>query len=133
MLHLTGYDEFTLDELKRFRQIGSKYVLYLFISNLFRTPGHPENSIVKGGIEVSTGPLGQGISNAVGLAVAEAHLAAVFNKPGFNIVDNYTFVFCGDGCLQEGVSSEAGSLAGHLGLGKLIVLYDDNHITIDGI
>lgn len=120
MLHLTGYDEFTLDELKKFRQIGSK------------TPGHPENSLVNGGIEVSTGPLGQGISNAVGLAIAEAHLAAIFNKPGFNIVDNYTYVFCGDGCLQEGVSAEAGSLAGHLGLGKIIVLYDDNHITIDG-
>ena len=73
-----------------------------------------------------------GISNAVGLAMAEAHMAAVFNKPGFNVIDNYTYALCGDGCLQEGVSSEACSLAGHLGLGKLIVLYDDNQITIDG-
>jgi len=120
LLHLTGFEEFTLDQLKNFRQIGSK------------TPGHPESAFCNGGIEVSTGPLGQGISNAVGLAAAEAHLAATFNKPGFNIVDNYTYVFCGDGCLQEGVSNEASSIAGHLGLGKLIVLYDDNKITIDG-
>jgi len=120
MLHLTGYADFTLDELKRFRQVDSK------------TPGHPENYVVDGGIEVSTGPLGQGISNAVGLAIGEAHLAAVYNKPGLTLFDNFTYVFCGDGCLQEGVSSEAGSLAGHLGLGKLIVFYDDNKITIDG-
>jgi len=120
MLHLTGYEEFTLDELKRFRQVDSK------------TPGHPENYVVNGGIEVSTGPLGQGISNAVGLAIGEAHLAAVYNKPGFTLFNNFTYVFCGDGCLQEGISSEAGSLAGHLGLGKLIVFYDDNKITIDG-
>jgi len=120
MLHLSGYEEFTLDQLKKFRQLDSI------------TPGHPENHIVKGGIEVSTGPLGQGISNSVGLAIAEAHLAATFNKPGFTLFDNYTYVFCGDGCLQEGVSSEACSLAGHLGLGKLIVFYDDNKITIDG-
>jgi len=118
MLHLTGYD-LTMDDLKSFRQLNSK------------TPGHPELHITPG-IEVSTGPLGQGISNAVGLAIAEAHLAARFNKPGFNIVDHYTYVICGDGCLQEGVSSEASSLAGHLGLGKLIVFYDDNLITIDG-
>lgn len=118
MLHLTGYP-LTIDDLKSFRQVGSK------------TPGHPENHLTEG-IEVSTGPLGQGISNAVGLAVAERHLAAKFNKPGFPIVDNFTYVICGDGCLQEGVSSEAGSLAGHLGLGRLIVLYDDNHISIDG-
>lgn len=118
MLHLTGYD-LTLDDLKSFRQLGS------------RTPGHPENHLTPG-VEVSTGPLGQGISNAVGLAIAESHLAAKFNQPGFPIVDHTTFVICGDGCLQEGVSSEASSLAGHLGLGKIIVLYDDNLITIDG-
>jgi len=118
MLHLTGYD-LTLDDLKSFRQLNSK------------TPGHPEKHLTDG-IEVATGPLGQGISNAVGLAIAEAHLAATFNKPGFPIVDHYTFVICGDGCLQEGISSEASSLAGHLKLGKLIVLYDDNLITIDG-
>jgi len=120
MLHLSGYDEFTIDQLKKFRQVDSK------------TPGHPENHIVHGGIEVSTGPLGQGISNAVGLAIAEAHIAATFNKPEFKLFDNFTYVLCGDGCLQEGVSSEASSLAGHLGLGKLIVFYDDNLITIDG-
>lgn len=118
MLHLTGYN-LSLDDMKAFRQVGSK------------TPGHPENHLTEG-IEVSTGPLGQGISNAVGLAIAERHLAATFNRPGHNIVDHYTYVICGDGCLQEGVSSEACSLAGHLGLGKLIVLYDDNQITIDG-
>ncbi len=94
--------------------------------------GHPEN-ILHPAIEVSTGPLGQGISNAVGMAIGEAHLAAVFNKPGeAPVIDNYTYVLCGDGCLQEGVSAEASSLAGHLGLGKLIVCYDDNKITIDG-
>ena len=119
MLHLTGYEDMTMDDLKQFRQLGS------------RTPGHPESFMGKG-VEVCTGPLGQGISNAVGLAMAEAHLAARFNKDGFPVVDNYTFVICGDGCLQEGVSSETSSLAGHLGLGKLIVLYDDNNITIDG-
>jgi transketolase len=136
MLHLTGYD-LTMEDLKAFRQLGSK------------TPGHPENFLTPG-VEVSTGPLGQGISNAVGIAIAEANLAATFNKPDVSIVDHYTFVLCGDGCLQEGISSEACSLAGHLGLGitqyiiyyflimanyhtgKLIVCYDDNHITIDG-
>jgi transketolase len=118
LLHLTGYKAWTLDVLKSFRQLDSI------------AAGHPENHFP--GIEVSTGPLGQGISNAVGLAMAERQLAATFNKKDLEIVDNYTYVFCGDGCLQEGVSGEAASLAGHLGLGKLIVIYDDNHITIDG-
>jgi transketolase len=104
LLYLTGVGGLTLDDLKQFRQLGSK------------TPGHPENFVTPG-VEVSTGPLGQGISNAVGLAMAEKHLAATFNRPGFDIFDNYTYVICGDGCLQEGVSSEACSLAGHLGLG----------------
>ncbi|MFO7628498.1 MAG: transketolase [Prochlorococcaceae cyanobacterium] len=119
LLHLTGYDSVTLDDIKQFRQWGS------------RTPGHPE-TFETPGVEVTTGPLGQGISNAVGLAMAEAHLAAKFNKPDCKLVDHYTYVIMGDGCHQEGVSSEAASLAGHLGLGKLIALYDDNHITIDG-
>ena len=119
LLHLTGYDSVTLEDIKQFRQWGS------------RTPGHPE-TFETPGVEVTTGPLGQGISNAVGLAIAEAHLAAKFNRPDATIVDHYTFVLMGDGCNQEGISSEAASLAGHLGLGKLIALYDDNHITIDG-
>lgn len=118
MLHLCGYGV-SMDDLKNFRQLDSM------------TPGHPENFVTPG-IEVSTGPLGQGISNAVGLAIAERHLAATFNRPDCEIVDNFTYVICGDGCLQEGVASEACSLGGHLGLGKLIVLYDDNEITIDG-
>lgn len=118
MLHLAGYD-LTIEDLKQFRQLGSL------------TPGHPEN-FVTSGVEVSTGPLGQGISNAVGMAIAQSHLASSFNTPEYTIFDNFTYVICGDGCLQEGVSSEASSLAGHLGLGRLIVLYDDNNITIDG-
>lgn len=118
MLHLTGYP-LSMDDLKAFRQLGSI------------TPGHPENHITAG-VEVSTGPLGQGISNAVGLAIAQTHIAAHFNTEDFTVSDNFTYVICGDGCLQEGISSEASSLAGHLGLGKLIVLYDDNKITIDG-
>ena len=119
MLYLTGYDSVSLDDIKQFRQWGSV------------TPGHPEN-FETAGVEVTTGPLGQGIANGVGLAMAEAHLAAKFNKPDANIVDHFTYVILGDGCNQEGVASEACSLAGHLGLGKLIALYDDNHITIDG-
>ena len=119
LLHLTGYDSVTLDDIKQFRQWGS------------RTPGHPEN-FETAGVEVTTGPLGQGIANGVGLAMAEAHLAAKFNKPGCTLVDHYTYVILGDGCNMEGVSGEACSLAGHLGLGKLIALYDDNHISIDG-
>ncbi len=119
LLYLTGYDSVTLDEIKNFRQWGSK------------TPGHPENHITPG-VEVTTGPLGQGIANAVGLAIAEAHLAGKFNKPDCQLVDHYTYVILGDGCNMEGISGEACSLAGHLGLGKLIALYDDNHISIDG-
>jgi len=118
MLHLTGY-ELTIDDLKAFRQMHSK------------TPGHPENEHTVG-VEVATGPLGQGLTNAVGMALGQAHAAATFNREGFNVVEHNTFVICGDGCLQEGVTSEASSLAGHLGLGSLIVLYDDNNITIDG-
>jgi transketolase len=119
LLHLTGYDSVSLEDIKQFRQWDS------------RTPGHPE-TFETPGVEVTTGPLGQGISNAVGLAIAEAHLAARFNRPGHTLVDHFTYVLMGDGCNQEGVASEAASLAGHLGLGKLIALYDDNHITIDG-
>lgn len=119
LLHLTGYDSVTIEDIKQFRQWESK------------TPGHPENFMTEG-VEVTTGPLGQGIANAVGLAIAEAHLAAKFNKPDHAIIDHYTYVILGDGCNQEGVSGEACSLAGHLGLGKLIALYDDNKITIDG-
>ncbi|OKH28765.1 transketolase [Chroogloeocystis siderophila] len=119
LLYLTGYEDLTLEDLKQFRQWESK------------TPGHPEN-FMNPGVEITTGPLGQGIANGVGIAMAEAHLAAKFNKPDFPIVDHYTYVILGDGCNMEGVSSEACSLAGHLGLGKLIALYDDNHISIDG-
>jgi transketolase len=119
LLYLTGYDSVSIDDIKQFRQWES------------RTPGHPENFMTPG-VEVTTGPLGQGISNAVGLAMAEAHLAARFNKPDAKIVDHYTYAILGDGCNMEGVSGEACSLAGHLGLGKLIALYDDNHISIDG-
>ena len=119
LLYLTGYDSVTIDDIKQFRQWGAK------------TPGHPENFVTPG-VEVTTGPLGQGIANAVGLAVAEAHLAAKFNKPDATIVDHYTYVILGDGCNMEGISGEAASIAGHWGLGKLIALYDDNHISIDG-
>lgn len=119
LLYLTGFDSVSLDDIKQFRQWGSM------------TPGHPENFETPG-VEVTTGPLGQGIANAVGLAMAEAHLAARFNKPDCTLVDHYTYVILGDGCNMEGVSGEACSLAGHLGLGKLIALYDDNHISIDG-
>ncbi|MDJ0598648.1 MAG: transketolase [Crocosphaera sp.] len=119
LLYLTGYDSVTIEDIKQFRQWGSK------------TPGHPENFETEG-VEVTTGPLGQGIANGVGLALAEAHLAATFNKPDATIVDHYTYVILGDGCNMEGVASEACSVAGHWGLGKLIALYDDNHISIDG-
>ncbi len=118
VLHLTGYP-LTLEDLKGFRQLGSK------------TPGHPEHDPPLG-IETTTGPLGQGLANAVGMALAEKLLGLQFNRDGFAIVDHYTYAFCGDGCLMEGVSHEACSLAGTLGLGKLIVFYDDNGISIDG-
>jgi transketolase len=118
LLHLTGYD-LSLDEIKQFRQWDSK------------TPGHPERGLAPG-VEVTTGPLGQGISNAVGLAIAERMLAERFNRPGHAVVDHYTYVIASDGDMMEGVSSEACSLAGNLHLGKLIVFYDDNHITIEG-
>ena len=118
LLYLTGYDV-SLEDLKNFRQWGSK------------TPGHPEYGHTAG-VEVTTGPLGQGISNAVGMAIAQKYLAARYNKDDFKVFDYYIYSVCGDGCLQEGVSGEASSLAGHLGLNNLIVIYDDNHITIDG-
>jgi transketolase len=118
LLHLTGYD-LSLDEIKRFRQFESK------------TPGHPERNHTPG-VEVATGPLGQGFSNAVGMAIAEAWLAAKYNKPGHEIVNHYTYSICGDGCLMEGITQEAASLAGHLRLGRLISFYDQNHITLAG-
>jgi transketolase len=118
LLHLTGYD-LPLEELKHFRQLGSK------------TPGHPEYGHTIG-IETTTGPLGQGLATSVGFAIAEKFLGATFNKPGHDIIDHFTYGICSDGDLMEGVSNEAGSLAGHLELGKLIFLYDSNHVTIDG-
>ncbi len=118
VLHLTGYP-LSMDDLRKFRQFGSK------------TPGHPERDPAVG-IETTTGPLGQGLANAVGMALAERTLAAVFNRPGHAIVDHHTYAFCGDGCLMEGISHEAASFAGAQKLGKLIVVYDDNGISIDG-
>lgn len=118
LLFLSGYG-LTLDDIKNFRQMGSK------------TPGHPEYGHTPG-VETTTGPLGQGFGNAVGMAMTERHLAARFNKPEFNIVDHYTYVFCGDGDMMEGVCHEAASLAGHLGLSRLICVYDDNKISIEG-
>ena len=118
LLYLTGYN-LTLDDIKNFRQWESK------------TPGHPEYGITPG-VETTTGPLGQGCMNAVGMAIAEAHLAAKFNRGGYKIIDHFTYVLCGDGDLMEGASHEAASLAGHLGLNKLVWIYDDNHITIEG-
>ena len=118
LLHLTGY-ELSIADLRAFRQLHAK------------TPGHPEYRQTPG-VETTTGPLGQGLANAVGMALAERHLAAWFNRPGFDLVDHHTYVFAGDGCLMEGISHEACSLAGTLGLGKLIAVYDDNGISIDG-
>ena len=118
LLHLYGYD-LSIDDLKAFRKWGSK------------TPGHPENFVTQG-VETTTGPLGQGVANAVGMALAEASLAGRYNKKGYEIIDHYTYVIAGDGCLQEGISHEACSFAGHNQLGKLIMLYDSNNITIDG-
>jgi len=118
LLHLFGYN-LSLEQLKNFRKMGSV------------TPGHPEYGITDG-VEITTGPLGQGIANAVGMAWAESYLAATFNRPNFPVVDHYTYALCGDGCLQEGIAAEAASLAGTLGLGKLILLYDSNNITIEG-
>jgi transketolase len=118
LLHLTGYD-LSLDELKRFRQLGS------------RTPGHPEHGLTPG-VEATTGPLGQGFANAVGMAIAERRLAAEFDRDGHPVIDHWTYGICSDGDLQEGIASEAASLAGHLMLGKLVFLYDDNHIQLDG-
>jgi len=118
LLHLSGYNV-TMDDLKEFRQWGSK------------TPGHPEYGHTDG-VEATTGPLGQGIAMAVGMAMAESHLGAKFNRDSYNVVDHYTYSICGDGDLMEGVSQEAASLAGHLGLGKLVVLYDSNDISLDG-
>src|ERR1700733_8903836 len=117
VLYLTGYP-LTIEDIKGFRQLGSK------------TPGHPEHDPPLG-IETTTGPLGQGVANAVGMAFAEKMLALQFNRDGLNVVDHYTYAFCGDGCLMEGISHEACSLAGTLGLGKLIMFYDDNGISID--
>ncbi len=118
MLHLTGYD-LPLDELKRFRQMGS------------RTPGHPEFGMTPG-VEATTGPLGQGFADAVGMAIAERRLATEFNRPGFQIIDHWTYTLCSDGDLQEGITAEAASLAGHLRLGKLVALWDDNDVQLDG-
>ena len=118
LLHLTGYD-LPLDELMRFRQWGS------------RTPGHPESGLTPG-VEATTGPLGQGFANAVGMAIAERRLGYEFNRDGHAIVDHWTYAIASDGDLQEGIASEAASLAGHLRLGKLVVLYDDNHVQLDG-
>ncbi len=118
ILHLFGYG-ISMEDIKNFRQLGSI------------TPGHPESSRTPG-VDASTGPLGQGFANAVGMAMAEAHLAAKFNREGYNIVDHYSYALCGDGCMMEGISYEAASFAGTLGLGKLIVLYDSNNVTIEG-
>jgi transketolase len=119
VMHLVGYQEMTLEQLKRFRQWQSL------------TPGHPESHLTRG-VEASTGPLGQGVANAVGMAIAEAHLSARYNRPGHEVFNHYTYVLASDGDLMEGVQAEAASLAGHLDLGKLVVLYDSNRVTLSG-
>jgi transketolase len=119
LLHLAGYESVSIDEIKNFRQYGST------------TPGHPENHVTLG-VEVTTGPLGQGFANGVGMAIASAHLAATFNREDFPLVDNYIYAICSDGDLMEGISYESASIAGHLQLGNIIYLYDDNNITIEG-
>ncbi|MGI0151810.1 MAG: transketolase, partial [Thermoplasmata archaeon] len=118
MLHLTGYD-LPISELQRFRQWGS------------RTPGHPEHGLTPG-VEATTGPLGQGFAMGVGFALAERYLASRFNRPGHEIVDHWTYAICSDGDLMEGIASEAASLAGHLQVGKLLYLYDDNRVSLEG-
>ena len=118
LLYLTGYG-LTLEDLQSFRQWAS------------RTPGHPEHGMTAG-VEATTGPLGQGFANAVGMAIAERRLATEFNRPGHELIDHYIYAICSDGDIQEGISAEAASLAGHLRLGKLVFLYDDNHIQLDG-
>ncbi|MGZ6314029.1 MAG: transketolase, partial [Candidatus Limnocylindrales bacterium] len=118
LLYLTGYG-MTIEDLESFRQWGSK------------TPGHPEHGMTPG-VEATTGPLGQGFANAVGMAIAQRRLATEFNRPGHDLIDHYVYAICSDGDLQEGISAEAASLAGHLRLGKLVFLYDDNHIQLDG-
>src|SRR4051812_11820774 len=118
LLHLTGYD-LSIADLKNFRQMHSK------------TPGHPENFATPG-VEMATGPLGQGFAHGIGMAMAERFLAATFNKPGHELIDHHTYAICSDGDLMEGISNESASLAGHLKLGKLIYLYDSNSISIDG-
>lgn len=117
LLYLYGFDSVSLDDIQQFRQLNSA------------TPGHPESNDTPG-VEVTTGPLGQGICNAVGMAIAEAHAAAIYNTEEYTIIDNFTYCIMGDGCVMEGMSSEACSLAGHLKLGKLIAIYDDNSISI---
>jgi transketolase len=136
LLHLFGY-EVTMNDLKDFRvslQVSTSttgiWLTALCSQHIDSiTPGHPE-SYDTPGVEVTTGPLGQGFANAVGLAIAQAHTASVFNKPGFELISNHTFCFFGDGCAMEGIASEAASMAGHLQLGNLICVYDDNHISI---
>lgn len=136
LLHLFGY-EVSLDDLKAFRVSTMNPMQKVHTANNPSaeqtvdsiTPGHPESHDTPG-VEVTTGPLGQGFSNAVGLAIAQAHTAAKFNKPGYDIVNNHTYCFFGDGCAMEGIASEAASTAGHLQLGNLIMVYDDNHISI---